>query len=224
MILNDIFYFIALNYFFIMWLMPVAWMALFSVRTDKLNNIFISIYKYSLVLGLFVFVGLMEYVVSAFNFIYNSYPTSFLMIFYFTLSLTFTLYLIVVKNWNFPQAISISIICAFIGSFYWETPFLLYNAYTRGFEPEWVLHIMGLMFVWFVHKSVGWKKDTTTLFVVFGGFILATIFMIFGEVPSPLGIEQYRVWNSVYYMTIRLICTLISFYAVNKSIPKEVKK
>jgi hypothetical protein len=224
MILNDIFYFIALNYFFIIWLMPVAWMALFSVKTNKLNNIFCSIYKYSLVFSLFIFVGLMEHVVSTFDFIYNSNPTTFLMIFYFSLAVTFTYYLIVTKNWNLPQAISIGIICAFIGSYYWETPFLLYNAYTRGFEPEWVLHIMGLMFVWFVHKSVGWKKDIATLFIVSGGFVLAGIFMRFGEIPSPLGIEQYRVWNSAYYMTIRLICTLISFYAVNKSIPKEVKK
>lgn len=224
MILNDIFYFIALNYFFIIWLMPIAWMSLFYVKTDRLNSIFTSIYKYVLVFSLFIFVGLMEYVVSAFNFIYNSYPTSFLMIFYFVLAMSFTLYLINVNQWNFPQAISISMICAFIGSFYWEIFFLLYNAYTRGFEPEWVLHIMGLMFVWFVHKSVGWKKDIATLFIVSGGFVLAGIFMRFGEIPPPLGIEQYRIWNSAYYMTIRLICTLISFYAVNKSIPKEVKK
>jgi len=224
MLIDDVFYFIAINYFFIIWLLPVAWMMLFSVRTSKLNFIFSKIYKAYIVFSLFAFLGLMKDIINIFNFMYNAYPTTFLMTFYFNLALAFTFYLINVKSWNFPQAISVSVICALIGSYYWEVPYLIYNALNIGFEFQWILHIMGVMFFWFIWKNVGWKKDTKTIGVVIFGFMLAFAFMYFGGFPKGHGENHYLIWNSAYYMTIRLICTLISMYAVNKSIPKELEK
>jgi hypothetical protein len=202
---------IATVYGFVMWYLPIVWMFLFQLKTSMYNKFFNPLYK----IFLCVFIVYVIFFISPSNNLY-------LMMFYSFLGLTFVYYLVNYRKWNFPEAMSIGTVCTLIGSYYWESPFLVYNAITRGFELDWILHITGLFLFWFIWKSVGWNRDKKTLLVVFSGFILATGFMVFGP-PTGLN-SNYVVWNSLHFMTIRLICTLICFYAVNKSIPKEVKK
>jgi hypothetical protein len=196
---------------FARWYLPVFWMFLFILRTGKYNYIYNILYK------LFLPFSIMYWCFFA-----STASALYLMMFYASLGLTFIYYLINIRKWNFPQAMSIGTICALIGSYYWEFPFLIYNAFTRGFELDWILHLTGLMFFWFVWKSVGWNKDRITLVVVSLGAILAICFMVFGPITTME--TDYVIWNSLHFMTIRFICTLITFYAVNKSIPVVVKK
>lgn len=217
----DIFY--NIYPFVLLWVQPIWWMFFFHNKRTDLDKYFS---KFAIGLAL---LGSVLYLIPITRaFVFSTKPVVSLMVFYTTIGLVFTHILMFRYKWHLPQAMSMSALIVFIGSFYWESPYLIRNAFLLGPELDWVLHITGLMFFWYIKDTVGWKKDPITLVLVVFGFFMATVFMKFGPLPSPDPTKAYIVWNSPYYLSDRLICTVIAFFAIKKKVPivglKRLKK
>jgi len=204
----------SLFFFTIFWVQPIWWMLFFHNRTKRLDSL--SSILMVAITGLFIFL----YYVPSGQQLLEQFASSRLIFVYLTIGLLMS-NVLERRGWHFPQAISISALVVFIGSFYWESPFLIKNALTTGFQSDWLLHITGLFMVWFIKDSIGWKTDKFSLGLVIVGFISATVFMLFW--PVPLGVVGSDIWNSTYFMIDRMICTVITFLVIKKDIPFEVK-
>jgi hypothetical protein len=148
------------------------------------------------------------------------------MFFYGIIASTFILFLIVSKKWDFPQAFATSIFCISIGSFLWESPIIIYNLLTVGFEIDILLYLVCLLYVFFLYTKGIWKTDKNAKLALLLSIIISTIFLIFRS-PQPtdrLLLSPY--WNSPYFMINRFISTAIVLYCVNtnKHMEKSNKK
>ena len=211
--------------FLLIWFQPIIWMYFFYFKTTKLDRL--AGFGMPTVILFVMFGYLLRFIIPSLDFLFADNPIFNLFVFYIILGLSFASYLMLIRNWHFPQAISISGLIVFIGSFYWESPYLITNAFLIGFELDWFLHIMGLFVVWFIASSIGWKTDRRSLLIVALGFVIATLFMLGWYVPSSLTLtarEWASIWNSPYYMADRAICTIIAFSAIKMKAPVWRKK
>lgn len=193
-----------------MWMQPIFWMLFFHHKTTKLDKFFKP-----LVAFIFTSIIIIELIPSLRTTIYSVYPTIILLYLYALFGCIFSAYLMNVKKWHLPQALSISALVVFIGSFYWETPYIIRNAILVGFEWDWFLHIMGFFFVWYIRDSIGWCKNRKKLIVLtLIGLIFSTIIMIL--IPIAPSVVAPKIWNSFPYFLNRIICTTIVFILINK--------
>lgn len=202
--------------FILIFFQPILWMYFFHYKSAKLDKLTSILMPVAMAVAPFIYYILLNLKISI-----DYDPTGRMLdpiklfVVYLELGFAFTLYLMLKKRWNFPQAASISVLLVFIGSYYWESPYLISNAFILGFEMDWFLHLLGLMFVWFIKDTVGWKTDKWTLIMVGLGFVSATIFMLGWYIP-PDTQAFGDVWNSPYYLADRIICTTIAFLAIKK--------
>jgi hypothetical protein len=155
--------------------------------------------------------------------LYSPQTTLYLVTFYGLIGLSFTAYLIMFKNWEFPQAFSIAVLCTAIGTYFWEFPTNIYNLFTVGYEVDIFLPIVGLLFFFFILTTCGWKSDRKTILLFLIGIIISILFLYF-RTPVPNNNQNSIYWNSPYFMTNRFISTLIVIYCVNKNKPMEKSK
>ena len=142
-----------------------------------------------------------------------SYP---LLMIYSLMGTALMLYLIKEKHWHYPQASAIGFLTIFIGSFYWEIPYNVRNAFITGFQLDWLLHLMWIFPVWYIYNTVGWIKDYNNLALWLSiGWLLSICVMVFD--PIPYGCTEAARWNSVLYMFNRIACSLIIFSLINKN-------
>jgi hypothetical protein len=207
--------------FTMVWLQPIFWMYFFYFKSKKLNNLMVVLMPVAIMLlGIsYLLKGMIPFL----NNVIQANPIITLFMFYIGVGFVFALYLMVVKKWDFPQAIAISVLVVFIGSHYWEVPYLITNAFILGFQLDWVLHLVSLMFVWFILKTTGWKTDKKSLGLIVLGLVIATLFMLGWYIPPSANANE-TVWNTPYYMLDRLICTVIVFLAIKKDAPVWRKK
>lgn len=210
--------FTSLFNFVAIWIQPIFWMFFFYSKTKKFDRI-AKIAMPTTAIFLAVLYAL-KFFFPEVDGIYNTYPMFSLYSLYIVLGFSFATYLMASKQWKFPQAISISTLVTFIGGFYWQSPYLVSNAFILGFQLDWVLHLTGLMFVWFVANTTGWKTDKASLSAVALGFVITIVFMLGWYIPpnSPAH-DSYKIWNSPYYMLDRAVCTVIAFLAIKKTAP-----
>jgi hypothetical protein len=210
---NDI---ISLFGFALIWVLPLFWMFFFYSKTIKLDR-FAKIAMPIIMIWL-VLIYLSKYFIPIINDAYVRYPMLTLNSFYIELGFMFAIYLMLFRKWHFPQAISISGLIVAIGSFYWQAPYLISNAFITGFQLDWILHITGLMFLWYIAKTTKWKTDKWTLLMVALGFAITIMFILGWYIPPTIRANEV-VWNSAYYMFDRAICTIIAFLAIKKDAP-----
>lgn len=203
---------LSLLYFLAIWAQPAAWMFIYYIKSSRFNNAIPTISPTALIIILFM---------NLHPYFYELKTTwEFIPLFslYGGLGLIFTNILMVGYKWNAPQAISASALIAFIGSFYWEVPYLVRNAFVTGPQWDWLLHPMFLLYVWFLSVTVGWgRKHRVTL--VASGILISVLFMLNWNIPA--GVGGGAIWNSPYYLLNRAICVGIVFTMINKSKPTE---
>lgn len=193
--------------FIVIWIQPIFWMVLFNFKTDKLDRLF---KPFAICLVVVVIAGFASSVNVP---IRSIYTTVRLMLLYSILGCVFTWYLMDTKKWHLPQALSISALAVFIGSFYWETPYLIRNAILTGFEWDWLLHIMVVFLVWYIRDSVGWCPDRRKLvYLTSIGLVISMIVMIIDPIPPGATAN----WNAPHYLLNRAVCSIIIFILINK--------
>jgi len=197
-------------FFTAVWVQPIFWMLFFHYKTDKLDRLFKP-----LAICLFIVIVVIQLTPSLNALVYGVLVSAGLMFVYSILGCIFTWYLMDTKGWHLPQALSISALAGFIGSFYWEAPYIIRNAILVGFEWDWLLHIMVVFLVWYIKDSVGWCPDRRRLIYLTSiGLIISTVIMILD--PIPPGVPLPARWNSFHYLLNRVVCTIIIFMLINK--------
>jgi len=209
----------------VQWLFPVVMIFLYGYKTSKLNN-FYQIFYLHLLAVLFVYVIFMfiQHDMPYVFYLFSTYPTTYLMTFYGLICLAFTYYLIVVREWDFPQAFAISVICTSIGTFFWEIPTIIYNLFMVGYEVDIFLQLFVILFFIFVYGTCGWKSDRKTIFVFLFGVVISILFLYFRPIMPQNISNESLYWNSPYFMINRFINTVIVLYCVSKNKPMEKSK
>ncbi len=185
-------------------------MLFYHYKTDKLDRLFRPF-----MICLFMIIAAIELVPSLNTLVYDIFASAKLVFLYSVLGGVFTWYLMDVREWHFPQALSISALVVHIGSYYWEVPYIIRNAILIGFEWDWVLHAMVIFLVWYIKDSVGWCPDRRRIIYLTSiGLIISTIIMILA--PVPPGVSAAERWNAPHYLLNRVICTTIIFILINK--------
>jgi len=209
-------------YFILLWVVPGYLMVLIKYDTPRFNG-----YSKYIPLLLFVFMPF------AGN-LYYANPVRRLLIFYGYMVSILTYTLTKFYGKNLVWAFSVSGITCLVSSYLWELPWLLRNAFVTGPEPDWVLHFMGLFFVWYVASNIGFKKDRDSKIVIVLFLIVSTLFMIYtgygvGYASDKSAfIENAYVWNSNGFMFIRALSILTVLQSLDISIhqmnTKEVEE
>ena len=117
-------------------------------------------------------------------------------------------------RWEFPRAVVASSLLVFAGSFYWELPLIIRNAFLVGFEWDWLVHIIGIIPLLFIRDYVGWKLTRRNLALIGAGLLISVIIMV--AFPIAPGTGTGVEWNSAPYLFNRVACTLILFNAMNR--------
>lgn len=200
----------------LVWYQPVFWMMFYhyksfkGVSASQLNVIL----PYQSIIAIFLMVGeFISPIRSFFLYLFNSHA---LLVTYCVLGTAFTWFLMKRKGWNYPQAISIAFLAVFIGSFYWEIPYLVRNAFITGFEWDWLLHILFVFPIWYINKTIGWGgiSKTKMLTLIITGLIISILFML--NNPIEHGSTETIIWDSWYYLLNRVIGTTLIFSLMNK--------
>jgi len=198
-------------YFVLVWVQPIFWMLFFNFKFKWLDGFFLRSVSYVFGLAALVIVytdvlrnGLMNILV----------PSAPLYVIYFTMYYIFTTYLITIHEWHAPQALSASAMIVFVGSFLWETPYLIRNAFITGPQGDWWAHLTGLFFFWYIKDGIGWTTDKKTQLLFPLSLLISTILML--NWPIPMTEISGTVWNSSYYLSNRIISTVLAFIMLRK--------
>jgi len=194
------------------WLQPVVWMMVFYVKSTKHDET-IKLFSISMLVSL----------ASVYLMPINWSPDyAFIPLFaiYGSLALTFALILMWL-DWHAPQALSAGFLTAFVGSYFWEVPYIIRNALITGPQGDWFLHALGLFYVYFMAGTVGWQISWRSALLIIGGLAISTVFMLNWQVApvSSASASQPDIWNNGYWMLNRIIGACIMFAIIRKSPP-----
>ena len=199
-----------------MWLQPVIWMMVFYVKSTRFD----SVLRAMVIAALPVTVALHLMPINW------PYQYAFIPLFtlYGSLALAFTLILMKL-GWHGPQALSAGFLTAFVGSYFWEVPIIVKNAFITGPTGDWFLHALGLFYVYFMVDTVGWVVTWRNVSLILIGLAISTIFMLNWSVAPVTSITGANpgVWNSGYWMLNRLIGALITFTVIRKTPPRVMQ-
>lgn len=109
------------------------------------------------------------------------------------------------RGWHVMRAFTAAAMCVYLGSFYWETPLILRNAFITGFENDWLAHLQGLVYLGFTSWFIGWKR----MWPLPLGLIIGSLAIF---LPTNLG------WNTTPFLLIRGICTIIVYAMLRKDV------
>ena len=196
----------------LVWYQPVFWMVFYHYKKHKLNQV-LKWQTLALILG-----TVLELIPITNYYINIYFPSHRLLFMYSALGTVYTAYYMKYRGWNYPQAISISFLAIFVGSFYWEVPYNIRNMFITGFEYDWLLHLLFIFPIWYLNITVGWRKisNTRKIILVITGLLISLLFML--NYPVAPNTEAAAVWDSPYYLINRIICTTMFFYLINDRI------
>jgi hypothetical protein len=190
---------LSLVYFAANWVQPAIWANLISVKSHALD--------FTLRVG--AVVALASYAPLYVGGFIAANPALNLYYFYAAVGVGLS-YLL---PWNYTKSLSVSALVVFTASLYWEIPIIVNNAIFRGFEWDWILHGLKLYFAFWLSDEVGWNVDPLGGALLFLGLALS---WLWGVMFPIVGAGTTAEWNSLPYLAIRMICTLILFTMLRK--------
>lgn len=199
-------------------LLPVPFMALFFVKTDKLNFLKTNPFPAFIVLVFLQIVfGTLGYV----------FP---LVIAYTSLVLLGTS-IFSSKGWTMPQALSLSFCLTYFGSFFWELPTHIYTIIVRGgVDGAFPLHLLFVFPMLLVYEKIKTNRTREDVFLRASRLLLFSVLVLAGllvggydiwSVPAnPLSMQ---VVEEAVWMANRVIVVIGLFMIYrNSSLRKEV--
>lgn len=214
---------------FVSWFVPIPFMLLYHIKTDKLNRLSKLILPISLVS---IFILTLTYTNGLE--ILGFRPE---LIVFYILMLCFS-FILFRNKYDFPQAISITICLTFFGSLFWELPYHGFTIYHRGYIdqafPLHLLYAFPLVFVWQKIKLRVDELDASLIGISLGFSTLSMILLldlgadIFWTYNNPPNL--WLIIESLWFF-VRIIC-FTSLYIIfyrgslrhNPNCPVEVHK
>lgn len=194
------------------WLQPVVWMMVFYIKSTRLDH---ALKMLTIVALGILAVSYLLPIDWPIKYLFNH-----LFILYGSLALIFALTLMKL-GWHAPQALSAGFLTAFVGSYLWETPYIIRNAFITGPQGDWFLHAVGLFYVYFMAGTVGWQVNRRSALLITCSLLVSTAFMLNWQIPplSSTSVVIPDLWNNDYWMLNRAIGTCITFMVIRKSPP-----
>jgi len=152
----------------------------------------------------------------------NTISSHQLIIAYGLLGVTMIFLLMNKYGWNYTQALPMSVLIVMAGSFYWEIPYLIRNAFLVGFEWDWILHISRIFTLIAPFYLIGTDKlmyNSYKLMYFVAGLLISVIFMV--AIPVAPGTGGEAIWDSLPYLLNRVVCTGILFVILNTRVPPK---
>lgn len=193
-------------YFILIWIGPVFLMVLFDYDTPKFNKL--TIYIPFILMVLLPIVG--PY--------YFSNPVNRLIILYGYMFMLVTFVMSYFYGNNLVWSISVGGLTCILSSYLWEIPWLIKNAVVTGFETDWILHLAGIFYFWFIKNRIGFKQDKTIKIMIGTFLALSTWYMFY----TGIGPQIYDavIWNANTFMFIRALSIFVVFHSLEIPIRK----
>jgi len=187
-------------YFILIWVGPGFLMVLFKYDTPKFNG-----------LTKFIPLGLMMGIPVAAP-LYYSEPMRRLIILYSYMFLILSYMIATFYQFNLVKAVSVGGLICVLSSYLWEVPWLVKNAVVVGWEDDWILHLMGLFYYWYIRDAIGFKKDypTKLMIALFLGF--STWYMFYTGIGP--NVYDAMVWNANNFMYLRIASIFVVFQSL----------
>ncbi len=158
-------------------LLPIPFMALFYVKTNKLD----FLKKWSLPI---LFIPIFTQI------LFTDIGFKFELVLAYTIFVLFGAYVFNSKGWTYPQALSLSFCLAYFGSFLWELPTHIYTIIVRGgIDGAFPMHLLYIFPIIFIYEKVQTnrtKKEILNTIISILGF--STIVLI------ALLAGGYNIW------------------------------
>ena len=196
-----------ISLFFLNYFLPIPFMLLYSLKTDRFNRFY----------GLFDFPFLVVsgFVAFALKFLYQFYGV------FIVDSILFFLYSNLVclgviafqKKCNLPQALSISFNLAFFNSVYWEIPIHIYTILYHGYvDMAAHLHVLYALPIFFVYQKIRLPNPAWKNYALFlSGLLISTLCLL-----PVITFHSPDIWNNpppswagLLWLLNRIICFLI---------------
>jgi len=143
-----------------------------------------------------------------------------LIIAYGLIGVVFIFTMIYRYRWNYTQALPVATILVMAGSYYWEIPYLIRNAFLLGFEWDWILHVGGIVpFIALFYLLGTEPRMYTSYKIMFATVGVALSVLLMVVMPVPPGPMPESVWDSYPYLLNRVVDTSILFIVFNTSTP-----
>jgi len=131
---------------------------------------------------------------------------------YSLVGLLFLTILMFALKWNFTQAFPTIVLLASASSYYWEMPYIVRNIWLIGFDFAWLSHVLfpvPFVALYFMIGSSSVKKSNKIFAILFGFLISIYCMLIY---PIPPGMGWAEDWDSLFYLSNRVVCMLMMFY------------
>jgi len=204
---------------FASFLLPIPFMILFYIKTDKLD----FLKKYG-ILALFIpILANLYFTDIGFNL---GLITTYIIFVLFGASIFNS------KGWTYPRALSLSFLLIYFGSFLWELPIIIYTIIIRGgIDGAFPLHIIYIFPMLFVYEKIKTNRTKKELFNLGTQTIIYSVLILFVLIISSIdiwNITQATTVNQsiaqILWMINRIIVTIVLFSIYAKSSLRKEKK
>lgn len=200
-------------------LLPILFMTLFYVKTNKLN----FLKKYG-ILTLFIPIFLQLF--------FNELGFHLYLIFAYMIFVLFGMSIFNSKGWAIPQALSVSFCLVYFGSFFWELPTHIYTIIVcggiDGAFPLHLLYIFPMVFIFTNLKTNQLSREVFNLLFVILFFSVTVMSVLIGmgldiwnvAVNPPFG----QIVEESFWMLNRMV-VIVGLFAIyiKSSVRKEIK-
>jgi len=158
-------------------LLPIPFMALFYVKTNKLD----FLKKWSLPI---LFIPIFAQI------FFTDIGFKFELVLAYTIFVLFGAYVFNSKGWTYPQALSLSFCLAYFGSFLWELPTHIYTIIVRGgIDGAFPMHLLYIFPIIFIYEKVQTnqpkKEILNTIISILGFSMIVLVVLLAGG---------YNIW------------------------------
>ena len=206
--------------YFTSYLLPIPFMALFFIKTHKLD----FLKKYG-ILTLFIPILAQLYL--------NNLGFSFPLVLGYWILILLGTSLFNSKGYTIPQSLSISFCLTYFGSLLWETPIIVYTAIIRGgidgAFPLHIIYIFPMLLIYEKLKTNQPKKEIATILTwTLSYSVLILAVLVLGNyniwIPAQNSISKQGIEQFLWMTTRILVITgLFAIYA-KSTLRKEIKK
>ena len=187
-------------YFIFLWIGPVFLMVLLDYDTPRFNKL--TIYIPLFLMCLLPITGPL----------YFANPMRRLLVFYGYMFMLVTFVMSYFYGNNLIWSLSVGGLTCIVSSYLWEVPWLIKNAIVTGFETDWILHLAGVFFFWFLKDKIGFKQEKTIKIMIATFLAFSTWHMFY----TGIGPKMYEsvIWNGNDFMFIRAVSIFVVFHSL----------
>lgn len=204
---------------FTSFLLPIPFIILFNIRTNKLN----FLKKYG-ILTLFIPIF--------FQLLFVDIGFHLHLIFAYMIFVLFGMSIFNSKGWAISQALSISFCLVYFGSFLWELPIHIYTIIIRGgIDGAFSLHLLyifPMVFIFDKLKTNQPKREILELLLIFLGWSTFIMFMLVGMGLDLWNILANPLFGQIMMQSLWMLNRMVVIFGlfaiyIKSSLRKESK-